>query len=472
MRSRTWTLAAGILAAAAVLGATGSACSAGSELPSRAPSVDTSSEVDTASVVDTAPVVAATGGGTDPALTAAPGQGGPVDERIETLERRIEPDDGDHAARSELAALYLERARRTGDLAGYERAEALAGEALDISPGEPAAQAVLASVRYGRHEFAEAAAIAEGVLARSPSERQAIAVLGDARLELGDLAGAEAQYDRLRDLAGPVPEVLVRLARLAWLSGDVGAALEQADRALTTSFLQGADGPTTAYYEAQLATYRFEAGEVEAAITLAEKAVGNAPGWPGAHGVLGRSLAAAGRIDDAIAAYEAAVAIVPSPRLVAALGDLYALAGRPEQAEEQYDTVLLIAELASQDGAVVYDRDLARFLADHEREVDRAVELARAELAVRPDAYGYDTLAWALYASGDIGGAIEAIEPALEAGLADAQVLYHAGMIHAAAANDAEAASLLDRALAINPDFDPLQAPVAADTLATIEEAS
>ena len=411
------------------------------------------------------------GTGLDGTAAGAGGAGATaLEERVKELERSIEAGDDDVASRTELAALHLESARRTGDLAGYERAAFVIDEALASSPDDPAALAVLATVRYGLHQFAQAAEITEQVLERSPGERQAIAVLGDARLELGDLTEAGERYEDLAGLAGPVPEVLVRQARLAWLQGDVEGALDQADRALTTSFLVGADGPTTAYYESQLATYRLEAGDAGAAVAMAEAAVTSDPASPVAQGVLGRALAATGRLDEAIAAYEAAVAIVPSPKQVAALGDLYAVTGQPARAEEQYETVLLIADLASEGGAVVYNRDLARFLADHDRQLDRAVELARGELAVRPDVYGYDTLAWALHASGDTEGAVEAIAPALATGLVDAQVLYHAGMIHAAAGDDEAAVAFLQQALALNPNFDPLHAPLAAERLAALED--
>jgi tetratricopeptide (TPR) repeat protein len=394
-----------------------------------------------------------------------------LDGRIEALESEIAAGRAEPGRGTELAALYLERARRTGDLAGYEQARVAIDEVLAASPDDPAALTVLASIRYGDHEFADAAELAGEVLDRSPGERQALAVLGDARLELGDLDGAGEAYERLLDAAGPEAEVLVREARLAWLRGDVETAIDDAERALTMSFLRGADGPATAYYQAQLATYEIETGDLDAAVDLAELAVASDGGSPAAHGVLGRALAAAGRNDDAVAAYRAAVAFVPSPKLLAALGDLHAAAGRTGEAEEQYDAVLLIAELASSGGALVYDRDLARFLADHDRNVDLAVQLAEAELAVRSDAYAHDTLAWALYKSGDIDGAKAAIEEALATGLADVQVWYHAGMIDAAAGNEAEAMVWLDQALAVNPNFDPLHAPLAAEQLATLREA-
>ena len=56
-----------------------------------------------------------------------------------------------------------------------------------------------------------------------------------------------------------------------------------------------------------------------------------------------------------------------------------------------------IAKLAGAAGNV-YDRGMSLFLADHGLDPARAVTLARDELAVRPDVYGYDTLAWALLA--------------------------------------------------------------------------
>ena len=91
-------------------------------------------------------------------------------------------------------------------------------------------------------------------------------------------------------------------------------------------------------------------------------------------------------------------------------------------------TVEAIAQLAGEAGSV-YDRGLSLYLSDHGLEPERAVSLARDELAIRPDVYGYDTLAWALLNAGDAAGADAPMQSALAAGTKDARLWYHAGLI-------------------------------------------
>ncbi len=130
-------------------------------------------------------------------------------------------------------------------------------------------------------------------------------------------------------------------------------------------------------------------------------------------------------------------------------------------------TVEAIAQLAGEAGSV-YDRGLSLYLSDHGLEPDRAVRLARDELAIRPDVYGYDTLAWALLNAGDAAGADAPMQSALAAGTKDARLWYHAGLIALANGRADEAASDLQRALALGPALDPMSRTRAANALATI----
>ena len=111
---------------------------------------------------------------------------------------------------------------------------------------------------------------------------------------------------------------------------------------------------------------------------------------------------------------------------------------------------------------------MSLFLADHGLDPARAVTLARDELAVRPDVYGYDTLAWALLASGDAVGAQAPMQSALAAGTKDARLWYHAGLIALANGQTAEASTFLGDALALGPALDPIAHQRAAAALATI----
>jgi len=114
---------------------------------------------------------------------------------------------------------------------------------------------------------------------------------------------------------------------------------------------------------------------------------------------------------------------------------------------------------------VVYNRQLALFSANHTRNLSEALTLASAELAGRKDVYGYDAAAWALYKNGRYAEAAEAMDEAMKLGTRDASLYYHAGLIAAGLGNQQRAHTLLTEALAINPEFDPLQARIARETL-------
>ncbi|NJN44080.1 MAG: tetratricopeptide repeat protein, partial [Anaerolineae bacterium] len=76
---------------------------------------------------------------------------------------------------------------------------------------------------------------------------------------------------------------------------------------------------------------------------------------------MGKVSAAQGKLTTALAYYKKAVEIIPQPEFLAALGDLYFLTGEPELAQEQYDTVIFIGQLAERNSQV-YNRQLAYFL--------------------------------------------------------------------------------------------------------------
>ena len=117
------------------------------------------------------------------------------------------------------------------------------------------------------------------------------------------------------------------------------------------------------------------------------------------------------------------------------------------------------------DNPAVFDREIALFLADHQRDVHRAVEIAERDLRNRQDIYAYDVLAWARYQANDLSGAAEATKQALILGTQDPLLIYHAGMIAAASGDVERARRLLHKSLVINPSFDVPQAPQAAETL-------
>src|SRR5439155_1758398 len=106
------------------------------------------------------------------------------------------------------------------------------------------------------------------------------------------------------------------------------------------------------------------------------------PDYYMALGGLGRVRAAEGQLAAAVDLYRRAVARVPAPDLVAALGDVHDAAGHADEAERQYALVEYMGKVAAAVGTT-YGRQLALFYADHDRRPEEALLLARLEAAAR-----------------------------------------------------------------------------------------
>ncbi len=361
-----------------------------------------------------------------------------------------------------LAEAYARKARETGDVSYYQRAEAALRRALEINPNYVQASAALSSVLFSMHDFEGALALAEP-LADNPRATQALAVTGDTQLALGNYDEAEAAYQKLAALS-PGPGLLSRQAIWADLHGDPDEALSLMQQAADLAWQAGDYRESLAWYDFQLGELNFKSGNLKEAESHYKAANQTFANNYLALAGLGKVRAAQGRYDEAIKLYEQAVAIIPQPDLLAALGDLYTIAGQPDQARLQYDTVEFIGQLAEINQAV-YNRQLVLFYANHDLNLAKALELAQNEIATLKDIYGYDALAWALHKNGRHAEAAEAMTQAMKLGTQDAMLFYHAGMIYEATGDHDQAQTLLKEALAINPHFDLLQSRLAQAAL-------
>lgn len=378
--------------------------------------------------------------------------------RIDHWSSRSQSNDLDYLSRTNLAVAHLALGRLTGDFDAYDTAEAPLREALEINPRYSPTLTALAAVHLGRHEFPQALEAARQAYEIDPSSDEALAALGDANLEIGNYDEATAAFAQLlRRVPGPTSEA--RMARLAFLHGRPGEAIERAQRALDLA------GPGAGVsYSAALASYALDAGDTDLAARTATAALAKYPDSVAAIETLAQVRAMRGELEAAADLYERILHDGPDAGAHSALGDIYTRLDRPDQAQEHYEQVESAARSVTE-SPVVFDRDVALFLADNGLDPDRAVQLAERDLLNRRDIYAYDTLAWARYAAGDHEGAEQAIDQALALGTEDPHLFYRAGVI-AAANNDSDAARRwLTQALAINPNFDVIYAPDATTTL-------
>ena len=380
---------------------------------------------------------------------------------------RLEADPGDLVSATRLAGAHLDSARASGDVTAYLRALGAADAALAAQPTYLPARTARATALVALHRFDEARAAARAILAERPTDPTALGVLGDASLELGDVAIARSAYLQLSVVADAAAG-RVRRSHLAFLEGDTAGAVAAARSAVGGAVEEAIGGPALAWFHYQLGETLLATGDrAGAAVAYADALAADAASHLARSG-LARIAAADGRLDDAIALLDDAIAAVPLPELVARRADLHALRGADGDAvreREDRATVLAIGALAG-DAASVYDRSLSLYLSDYRIDVARALSLAESEIRVRRDIYGYDALAWALLANGRVDDAAAAMEKALALGTRDARLLYHAGTIAASRGDTAEARRQLADALAIDGSLDPVSAARARDTLA------
>ena len=392
-------------------------------------------------------------------------------ETIRFLEDRIKRDPEDFIAHNKLAHAYLQRLRETGDLTYLNLASKAAHASIATLPPEQNTGGLIASaqVEYASHEFAAAREHALRLTQLEPKKSYSFQILGDALLELGEYEKAESAYRTMEDLGGlqglTRTAIEQRLARVSALHGDVSAAQHHLNNALVIA--QGLTEPpaeTIAWCYWQLGETAFSIGDYKTAEENYRDSLTSFPDYFRAIASLGRVRAAEGDLKGAIEQYEHAVRIIPDPSFLAALGDLYKLSGRDNDAQAQYLLVEKIGKLNEVNGAL-YNRQLALFYTDHDLKPNDAYANASREYAVRKDIYGADALAWCALKANKLTEAKTAIRAAMRLGTKDARLFFHAGMIARAAGDMNQAREYLKRALELNPQFDPLQASVARRAL-------
>src|SRR4051794_3660011 len=391
---------------------------------------------------------AAPGAALDPAVEL-----GRVRDDVTFWAARVAGDPADIVAAVKLSDADAAEARLTGDVTAYTRALAAADGALTAQPRYVPAQAAKATVLVALHRFPEARDLAQAILAADPGNTTGLGVLGDASLELGDLAHAGAAYQALR-LADGGAASLVRDGRLAFVRGDTAGAVG-ADRAAVAAAAgdEALEGGALGFYDVTLGESLLATGDADGARAAFQDALDVRPDLPAALVGLAKLDTFAGDLDAAIESMDTALAAIPSPDWLARRSDLLVKRGADgdeDASASDRATIEAVASLAGEAGSV-YDRGLSLYLSDHGLEPARAVKLARDELAVRPDVYGYDTLAWALVNAGDAAGAQTPMQSALTAGTRDARLWYHAGVIAAKNGQTEQARTFLTDALALGP---------------------
>ena len=324
-----------------------------------------------------------------------------------------------------LADALVRQTRITGNVGLALEAEAALRRALIADPGNYDANRELGSLLLSQHRFREAIAVGEKNRDARPYDPLNYGVIGDGHLELGEYEQAFDAFDKMMALR-PSAAAYARVAYARELQGNLTGAVESMK--LAADATPPDDPEALAWHHAQVGDLYLRLGkphEAEAEYIVSSHAF---PGHPFAMMGYARLLASRGEKSSALAMLQELARTAPTPDLAARIGDLLEQLGRHDEAQRQY----ALAEAGWRVDAPE-PKNLARFLADHDRKIPEAVAIAEKAATERHDIFTEDALAWAYFKAGRAAAAREAIAQALRTGTKDADILAHAKAINGAA---------------------------------------
>jgi tetratricopeptide (TPR) repeat protein len=361
---------------------------------------------------------------------------------------------------NQMAATYLQKMRETMDPDYLNRAAKIVDSVLSTDRVNYEALRLRSAIELERHDFPRAAQNSRELVRMAPEDPWNYGTLGDSLMELGEYSAAADAYQKMVQLR-PDMASYNRAAYYRFVAGDTNGAIEIMKMAIDS----GSRSPeNVAWCLVDLGNMELKVGRTAEAGKAFEGALKLFPGYHPAYAGLGKLSAQGDKIDLAIDHYTKAQTAVPLPEYSAALEDLYEAAGKPEEARKQAARLAVI-ERMDQAAGFPANRNLALAYADHGRSLDHALAMIREEMKTRRDIYEYDALAWVLYQGKQYAEARQASDKALELHTPEPSFYYHAGMISLALGDREAARKHLERALALNPNFDPKQAALARAAL-------
>lgn len=375
-----------------------------------------------------------------------------TDARIRLYEKKTEQESSNYINYNNLAQLYLQKARETGDSSFYEKAESAVGKSLATTPDNYEGTVLASKVAISKHQFSRALEFAKKTVDLKPESSYTYAILGDAHLELGDVRKAKEAYAKMHEI-NPGLDSFSRISRVNYLLGDTESAVEMMENAYNSGLKSSTSKENIAWTQVMIGLYHFNQGEFDKAEKHYNNSMDILEDYYLGLEHLAELNAVRGNLETARQQYLKVIELNPAPEFYAALADVYEELGNTEKSEEYRKTAKSSLEKYVDEGDVGYYRALANFYADNDIELDKALDLAKKDLELRKEIYAYDTLAWMYYKNKNLDSAKLLIRKALEYGTKDAELYYHAGMIDFRLENYESARNYMNKVLEINPEF-------------------
>ena len=373
------------------------------------------------------------------------------------LIRIVRENPSDVKSALELATVYIQEARVTGDNMYYNAAALqYINKVLEQNPAEFEALTLKALVYLSQHHFADAITIAEQAQKVGPYNAFVYGLLVDGHVEMGNYEAAVANAEKMMSLR-PDIRSYSRVAYLREIHGDNTGAIEAMNSAVKAG---GGGDESTSWARVQLARLYENVGQLNYAEMHYTIALDQRPGYAYAIAGLGNIAETQKDYNKAIELYQEADSLLVDYSFKEKLASLYERKGEQKKAKVLLKEVIKgmseHTEMGEKEDDIGHyaDRELA-YAYVLEKDYKKALKHALAEYRRRPKNIDVnETAAWVHYKRKEYGKALPYIESALRTGCKNPTLLTRAGLIFAENGQPSKAKALLQEALANNPAID------------------
>ena len=379
--------------------------------------------------------------------------GSATDKIIDFYKAQIKRSPDDYFNYNRVGELYIRKARETGQLSYYDKAEEFLNYALVLNSHNYPSYIYLGQVSSSRHDFAQTLRHAQKAIEINDIEDSAYGIMGDAYIELGKYEKAKKAYEKMAKLE-PSLFSLSRLSHIKDIIGDTEGSINDMKKSISYGIRHRLPKENIAWAEVILGSIYFNKGDLKNAEIHYKKSLSLLRNYYLALEHIAELNAVKGNYKQAIKVYNLVLEINPNPDFHVAIADVFEKMGNKEKSREHYEIATDKYEYQLNSGFNGYLGHHARFYADSEIDLQKALQLAKRDLEIKKDVHAYDTLAWVYYKLGDYERALSYCRESLKQGTKDAGIYFHAGMINYKAGNFSDAKKYLDLSLKTNPYFD------------------
>ena len=381
-----------------------------------------------------------------------------VDKKVNALIATLATNPTDSKSALQLAALYIQEARETGNYMYYDKAAMkYVNVVLNTNPSDFNALVFKSLIYLSQHHFQDGLDIAKQAQQINPYNGYVYGLLVDGNVEMGHYDSAVLYADKMVSVR-PDLTSYSRISYMREIFGNYTTAIEAMKMAVEAG---GRGDEHTEWTRVQLAHLYEKIGDYKNAENLYNMSLALRPDYPYALAGLGNVAKAAKDYPKAIALYEKADSLTMDNSMKEDLVDVYRLTGDNAKADKTLQ--ILIKELAEGSNQADADMTIGHY-ADRElayaylkaNDKDKALEHALLEYNRRPSNIDVnETLAWVYYERGDYAKAAEHIKTALKTNSKNPTLLSRAGMIYYKAGDKQMAKLMIGQANGTTSYIDP-----------------